>query len=194
MPEAPKRFVIGIGNPDGKYQGTRHNVGFEALDAISGLEPEAKLKWSKESRWQAMFTIYQNTWLVKPLTYVNNTGGSVAAIVRECGAAPENILVVCDDVNLSFGKMRLRASGSAGGHHGLESVIRDLNSENFPRLRIGVGNDRMPKNLEGFVLEPFLPEERERVPEISQKAARICTAWAQQGFEAALNQLSRLQA
>jgi PTH1 family peptidyl-tRNA hydrolase len=106
--------------------------------------------------------------------------------------APE-ALVVCDDVNLDFGKLRLRASGSAGGHHGLESVIEVLGTEDFPRLRIGVKNENMPKDLAGFVLERFSGPEKKELPKILENAASVCEAWINEGFDAAVNRLSRLQ-
>src|SRR3989338_4089743 len=138
------KFIIGIGNPGKKYQGTRHNTGFRALDRLEGK-------------------IGGDAMLIRPDTFVNNTGEAVSALVKKYDPKAADILVVCDDVNLDFGKLRLRASGSAGGHHGLESVIAALGSEGFARLRIGVRNERMPEDLTGFVLGKFSNEEEKEV-------------------------------
>lgn len=166
------KFVVGIGNPGKEYDGTRHNVGFAVLDAI-GKMPGAVL--------------------VKPDTYVNLTGDAVRAIVRKKGAKPEDFIVVCDDVNLDFGKIRLRPSGSAGGHHGLESVIEALGTDNFTRLRVGVRTEKMPKELSGYVLGKFTREEKKLLSAIVDRAARVCGSWVGSGFEEARLTLSRLQ-
>lgn len=166
------KFVVGIGNPGREYDGTRHNVGFDVLDAIG--------KGSGAT-------------LVRPQTFVNRTGDAVRELVRKHGSKPADFLIVCDDVNLDFGKLRLRASGSAGGHHGLESVIEALSSEDFARLRVGVRTPEMPKELSGYVLGKFSKEENKRLHEIVERAAAVCKAWAAEGFDEARLTLSRLQ-
>ena len=133
------KFVIGVGNPDKIYDKTRHNVGFAIVDCLFG-----------------MITRKAEVLLVKPRTYVNRTGDAVLSLLKKHPkSAPKDFMLVCDDVNLAFGKMRLRESGSSGGHHGLESVIQAFNSEDFTRLRFGVGHEKMPADLTGFVLEKF---------------------------------------
>jgi len=171
------KFIIGIGNPGKKYESTRHNVGFQVIDV---LKKKALLN-SKEAV------------LVRPKTFVNRTGDVILELTGKRKVSPQDILVVCDDVNLRFGKLRLRVSGSAGGHHGLESVIEALGSVDFPRLRIGIKTDSMPEDLVPFVLESFDSGEKKELPEILEKAARVCEAWAKEGFGAAMNGLSRLQ-
>ena len=175
------KFIIGIGNPGKKYEKTRHNVGYRVVELLGG-----KAGWRKDGKLKALRApLGEDAVLVKPETFVNRTGEAVPA--------QKDVLLVCDDVNLAFGALRLRASGSAGGHHGLESVIEALRSEEFPRLRIGVRNERMPKDLTGFVLEEFGAQERKALPEILKKAALICETWAKSGFDAARDALSRLQ-
>ena len=124
---------------------------------------------------------------------MNLTGESASAILREYKASSQDFLFLCDDVNLMFGKLRLRSSGSAGGHHGLEDIIGHFDSQDFPRLRLGIRTEKMPKDLTGFVLEKFSPEEKEKLKEILEKAVSICESWLKEGFEAAQNKLSRLQ-
>ncbi len=171
------KFIVGIGNPEKKYDGTRHNIGFEALDAL-----------------RAILGRREDVLLIKPDTYVNRTGDSVSKLCRKYTASPSDFLFVCDDVNLAFGKMRLRASGGAGGHHGLESVIAAFGSEDFARLRIGVGNETMPKDdLSEFVLGKFDRVENGMLEEILGKAASVCDTWVGEGLKPAMDRLSKLQ-
>ncbi len=171
------KFVVGIGNPEKKYGGTRHNIGFEALDAL-----------------RAKLGRREDVLLIKPDTYVNRTGDSVSKLCRKYTTSPSDFLFVCDDVNLVFGKMRLRPSGGAGGHHGLESVIAAFGSENFARLRIGVGNETMPKDdLTDYVLGKFDRAEKGMLKEILGKAVSVCELWIEEGLKPALDRLSKLQ-
>jgi peptidyl-tRNA hydrolase, PTH1 family len=169
------KFIVGIGNPGSKYDGTRHNIGFAVLDELKGK------------------VAAKDVFLIKPKTFVNRTGDEVARIAGGHGAKPSDFLVVCDDVNLAFGKMRLRGSGSAGGHHGLESVIEALGSGDFARLRIGVGGDGMPKDLTGYVLETFSAKERKELDKILEDAVAVCREWTEKGLKAAMDRLSRLR-
>lgn len=185
------KFIVGIGNPEKKYDKTRHNVGFRALDVLcqrrSGI-------WRSKKKSRSLVCSLDDGVLMKPETYVNNTGEAVSVTLKKHGAAPSDFLFVCDDVNLAFGKLRLREAGSAGGHHGLESIIAALGSEDFARLRIGVGNDGMPKeDLTGFVLENFSADEEKALKAVLEKAVLVCENWLQEGFTAAQNKLSQLQ-
>ncbi len=128
---------------------------------------------------------------VKPSTYVNRTGEAVSELFAKHKIATPDVLVVCDDVNLDFGKMRLRAKGSAGGHKGLLSVISAVGGEEFTRLRIGVRNERTPKDLASFVLEPFSKIEEAALKNIFEKAVAVCEAWTSGGIDAAQNVLSQ---
>ena len=190
------KFVIGIGNPGKAYEKTRHNVGFEVLHSLGRrLHPDSYtiFQWNEDKRLRAQIKIHKNVVLLRPQVFVNNTGGTVSAISEKYHSKPHDILVVCDDVNLEFGKLRLRESGSAGGHHGLESIIEHLSSNGFPRLRVGVGNNKMPKDLTSFVLEEFSAAEKKKFSDISEKAVLVCETWIKEGFESARNLLSRLQ-
>lgn len=171
------KFIVGIGNPGPSYKNTRHNIGFRALDAIK--------KASKADPKKVM--------LVKPSTFVNKSGEAVRSLLEKHHFSNQDLLIVCDDVNLGFGKLRLRGRGSAGGHHGLESVIEALGSEDFPRLRIGVGQEGMPKDLTGFVLERFSAEEEKELENILEKVVSVCDSWTKEGLSAATSRLSRLQ-
>lgn len=168
------KAIVGIGNPGKEYEKTRHNIGFQVLDALK-----------KEG-------VAGRVVLEKPATFVNRTGDAVARLAKKHGLAPQDVLVVCDDVNLAFGKLRLRARGSSGGHKGLESVIQAIGAD-FPRLRVGVKNESTPKDLALFVLEKFSREEAKQIPGLLEKAVSVCQAWAAENFDSGLNRLSRVQ-
>jgi PTH1 family peptidyl-tRNA hydrolase len=185
------KFIVGIGNPEKQYDKTRHNVGFRVLDALCAKHSGV---WRSKKKSRSQVCSLEPGILIKPETYVNNTGDAVKVMQQKYGAAPSDFLFVCDDVNLVLGKIRLRDSGSAGGHHGLESVIGAFGSEDFPRLRVGVGNESMPQgDLTGFVLGRFEPGEQGRLNTTLEKAVSVCSVWLEQGFEPALNELSKVQ-
>jgi PTH1 family peptidyl-tRNA hydrolase len=171
------KLIVGIGNPGKKYEGTRHNIGFRVVGAIqdSGVR------------------LAEGTKLLKPETFVNRTGEAVRQMAKKYRLLQRNILVVCDDVTLDFGKLRLRRAGSAGGHHGLLSVIEGLESEDFPRLRFGIRSAEMPVDLTDFVLGKFSAAEYKRVPALVESAVQVCRSWANEGFEKAQSELGRLQ-
>lgn len=183
------KFIIGIGNPGKKYANTRHNVGFWLVDMyakdLSFRESEKlKAQWAKAQA---------DLLLIKPTTFVNLTGQTVQALAKKYSATAKDFLVVSDDVNLMAGKVRLRPKGSSGGHHGLESIIACLGSDEFPRLRIGVGSKDMPKDLSGFVLGEFKSDEKASIQEALSKSLQVSQKWAQNGFLAAQEELARLQ-
>ena len=186
------KFIIGIGNPGQKYDGTRHNAGFEIVNRLAARNKPLR-GWKEIKKLQAVTAEIEQAVLVKPMTFVNQTGDSLAEIVKEYHPAIQEVLLVSDDVNLDLGKLRLRAAGSAGGHHGLESAILALNSEEFPRLRFGVRSAQMPKDLNAYVLEKFSRDEAKEAETILDRAVLICESWIQEGFEAAVQRLSQLQ-
>ena len=130
------KLVVGLGNPGAKYERTRHNVGFEALDRLAdGLG----VRFEKESKWEGEVAKAGNVWLLKPQTFMNESGRSVGSLCRFYRWNPEQVLVVYDDVALPLGTMRFRMKGSHAGHNGVRSLIAHLGSEAFPRLKIGIG-------------------------------------------------------
>ena len=160
------KLIVGLGNPESKYNFTRHNVGFLALDFYAKVKG---MEWAE--KWGGVYAEITNgekVILVKPQGYYNNSGEAVAAFARFYKLAPEDILVICDDFNLEFGKLRLRHGGSAGGNNGLKSVAEKLATEAFLRLRIGTANDELRRKIgdTDFVLGKFSAEEKERFPEI----------------------------
>ena len=186
------KFIVGIGNPEKKYDKTRHNIGFKVLRdlciTVGAGSPVLNKKFNEK------ICTAGGNFFVEPQTFVNQTGATIKALIEEHHPNPKDVLVVCDDVNLMFAKLRLRESGSAGGHHGLESIIEAFGSDDFPRLRLGVGNQSMPKDdLTEFVLGKFDLEEEKRLDSILETAVLVCETWMNEGFERAINRLSQLQ-
>jgi len=183
-------FVIGLGNPEKRYAGTRHNVGFEVVDCLA---QELRMQF-KPGRGE--FLIAQGSFrdqplvLVKPLTFMNESGLAVMEIRDQFDAKNEDLLVVCDDFQLPLGQLRLRLRGSDGGHNGLYSIIYHLQSEEFPRLRCGIASTTMPtdKNLMAdFVLTRFSTEEQSIVHEMILQAKDACLRALADGLTKAMN-------
>lgn len=138
------QLIVGLGNPGIKYNRTRHNIGFEAIEALA---QHWRISLSEQRKFQGIFgegmgSRGDKIRLLKPLTYMNLSGQSIRAVVDWYKIPPESVLVIYDDMDLPVGKMRLRQSGSAGGHNGMKSTIAHLGTQNFPRLRIGIGSPK----------------------------------------------------
>ncbi len=153
------KLVVGLGNPGDAYEGTRHNLGFIVLDRLAvrhGTGIDVKKKKSMIGRFRLG---KERVMLLKPQTFVNLSGEAVLYMASFLRIMPEHIIVVCDDVNLSLGKIRIRKYGSSGGHNGIKSLIQFLRSDNFPRVRIGVGSPADDQRLENYVLDKFTADE-----------------------------------
>ena len=183
-------IIAGLGNPGVKYAGTRHNVGFGAIDVLAekyGIGVDAK----KHTALMGKGIIEgQKVVLLKPQTYMNLSGESIREAADYYKLLPEEILVIYDDVNLDVGRLRIREKGSAGGHNGMKSIIACLGSDEFPRIRVGVGNKPPRMDLADYVLGRFpeeeLPDVRESIKEAAQAAALIVSGQT----EAAMNQFN----
>lgn len=184
------RLVVGIGNPGRRYEETRHNLGFRVLDRLAADHHIAVSR----RRFDALVgqgTIEgSSVLLVKPQTYVNLTGSAVAPLLRWHRCSPADLLVVCDDLNLELGRLRLRSQGSSGGHNGLGSLIECLGTEAFPRLRIGIGRAADAGQV-AHVLGTFGPQEREVVEGVVARAADAVRLWLRLGTQAAMNEVNR---
>ena len=161
------KIIVGFGNPGSKYNFTRHNLGFLALDFYAKVH---KLDWQKKPKFNAL-TIKDDEHdllLVKAQTYYNEVGQSIRAIMDFYKLKPQDILVICDDFNLEFGKIRFRERGSAGGNNGLKSLIFHLGTGDFPRLRVGTANDSLRSKIgdTDFVLSRFDDQEYAKLPQI----------------------------
>jgi PTH1 family peptidyl-tRNA hydrolase len=188
-----RRLIVGLGNPGKEYQETRHNVGFRVIDLLAerhGIE-------LRKHRHQSVYgegRIAENAVLLaKPLTYMNLSGAAVAALARYHGITPGDVLVLCDDVNLPLGRLRLRTKGSAGGHNGLKSIIGSLGTDEFPRLRIGVGAPAGQPMVE-HVLGRFNRREAEIIATVLPAAADAVELSLREGIEAAMNRYNTYSA
>ena len=185
------KLVVGLGNPGRKYDGTRHNVGFEVLDEVA-RRVRAELRRS----WRFPADLAEATWegerlvLVRPRTYMNESGEAVASVARKKGVATGDLLVLVDDVELECGRLRLRAGGSAGGHNGLKSLIERLGSDAFPRVRVGVGRVPGGGDMVRHVLGRFAPEDQAVMAEAVDRAAEAALAVLRDGLERAQNKFN----
>lgn len=187
----PERFlIVGLGNPGQRYQKTRHNLGFLALDRLADKigcsfktdKREAELAITK---WQ-----HQPLLLAKPQTYMNLSGRAVAALVAYYHIDLHRLLVVSDDNDLKLGRIRLKPRGRAGGHKGLQSIIEHLASPEFSRLRIGIGCEEQPNELVDFVLTKFSKSEWPVVEATLDQAVQAILCFIENGIETAMNQFN----
>jgi len=182
----PEWLIVGLGNPGPEYRGTRHNVGFDAIDRLAERH-RIKLDKSKHS---ARFGIgkvgHATVALVKPLTFMNLSGRSVAPLAREFGLAPDRIVAIADDLDLTVGRVRLKPKGSAGGHNGHKSLIQLLGTQDYPRIKIGIGSVDRSDTVD-HVLGPFTPEERSRIDAAIDRTILGIETLADYGIERALN-------
>lgn len=188
------KIVVGLGNPGKRYQGTRHNIGFDVLDALArraGVRFRRKLLAPAQTA--ALETAGGKLLLVKPLTFMNRSGNGLRPLVRRQGASPADVIVVLDDLDLEAGRLRLRAKGGAGGHKGLQSVIAALETEAFPRVRLGIGPRPAGEELTDFVLARFAPAERGAVERAVAQAAEAVWCMAEEGVDKAMNRFNARQ-
>ncbi len=180
------RVVVGLGNPGRRYRGTRHNLGFEVLDRVA---EEAGAGWKKKRLFPAWISRRGNLILAKPATYVNLSGPAVRAVLDYFRLPAEELLVVSDDVNLPAGTIRIRTGGGAGGHHGLESIIRSLSTRDFPRIRIGIGGGDLA-DLTAHVLSRPGKEDSALFLQAVAEAGEAVAVIETEGVEAAMNRFN----
>lgn len=182
-------LIVGLGNPEPKYDRTRHNIGFEAVDTLAQAW---QLSWKENKRFQGLFcegvSPYGNKIrLLKPLTYMNRSGQAVRAVMDWYKIAPQSLLVIYDDMDLPVGRLRIRLSGSAGGHNGMKSIIAHLNSQSFPRLRVGIGKSDGKKPTISHVLGKFTPTETSVVAEVLYLSVKAIECSLKEGMEKAMS-------
>jgi PTH1 family peptidyl-tRNA hydrolase len=195
------KLVVGLGNPGRAYEGTRHNIGWEVLDLLAvrlgwttGTEQFNRLARSRhdglvlDGSADAVGVLGQRMMLLKPTTYMNNSGRAVQSAMAFYQMAPVDILVVLDDMALACGRIRLRAGGSSGGHNGLRDVERMIGTQEYARLRIGI--DAPPQRMpwRDYVLTRFDTQQRRLVDEAVDRAVNAVTTWMGHGIVAAMNQ------
>jgi PTH1 family peptidyl-tRNA hydrolase len=165
------RLVVGLGNPGKEYEATRHNVGWQVLDRVA---KELSFTFSR-AKFNAVYgeflSEHGKVLFLKPTTYMNRSGESVAQFVKFFKVKPSDVLLVYDDLDLPLGAVRLRLKGSSGGHRGVESVIKALGTKDFPRLRVGIGRPERKEDVVNYVLSPFKREELSTLEPALKKAA-----------------------
>lgn len=184
------KLYAGLGNPGYKYENTRHNFGFMALDAIAQAKRLEFKNWSNMADISFYETGKGKVWLIKPATFMNNSGVPLSAFAKYYKIKPEEIFVYYDDFSIPLGEYRVRLSGSAGGHNGISSMITHLNTDKFPRMKLGIGP--LPKFLStpDFVLSKFRDEESDDIKNILYKSAEFFDEINENGLNKAVSKLS----
>lgn len=183
------KMVVGLGNPGARYANTRHNVGWMALDALarkhgvsvdrSGFQAVyGEMRWGPQS---------EKVLLLKPLTFMNLSGRAVAQAARFFKIAPADILILFDDMDLEVGRLRLRAKGSAGGHNGIKSIIQELGTEEFPRVKMGVGRPAPGWQVVDWVLAPFGADDAATIAGVLPQAVEATECFLSEGILKAMN-------
>jgi PTH1 family peptidyl-tRNA hydrolase len=179
-------MVVGLGNPGPEYRGTRHNVGFDVIERLAERH-RIKLDKSKHQARYGIGRIGETTvLLVKPLTYMNLSGRAVAPLAKEHSLGPDRILVVADDLDLAVGRVRLKPKGSAGGHNGHKSLIQTLGTQEYPRLKIGIGSVDRTQTVD-HVLGSFKGDERDLIARALERSVAGVERVLEAGLEAGLN-------
>jgi PTH1 family peptidyl-tRNA hydrolase len=186
---AVRHLVVGLGNPGPEYANTRHNVGFMVVDLLSRRHRIPVKALRHGARVGEGEIAGEPVALVKPLTFMNVSGRAVAPLASQHSLPPSHVIVIYDDADLPFGKIRVRARGSAGGHNGLKSIIASLGSSEFPRVRIGIGRSRGGDLIE-HVLTGFKPAERATINRAIDRAADAVESLLSEGTETAMNRFN----
>ena len=186
------KVIVGLGNPGAPYAGTRHNIGWLVMDRLA-----ERAGWSGRGRQRDASNVVLGRYrgldltLVKPLTYMNDSGMAVRKVIAREHAPLADLLIVADDFALPFGKLRFREGGGHGGHNGLRSIIDELGTEKFSRLRVGIGDPL--RNGRDHVLSRFAPDETQRLDELLDAAADAVEAWGRDGTSKAANRFNTFQ-
>jgi len=180
-------IIVGLGNPGKKFERTRHNVGFLALDELArslhvDISQEKNNALIGKARIDAEATV-----LAKPQTYMNDSGRSVGAILRDTYAGIKDLIVLHDELDLPLGTVRIKVGGGHGGHNGLRSIIEQVGSADFIRVRLGIGRPAAGMEAADFVLSPFLVEERQLLPDVMAKAVEAVRVIVLEGPNKAMN-------
>jgi peptidyl-tRNA hydrolase, PTH1 family len=199
-----KRLIIGLGNPGSEYEQTRHNVGFMVMDAMadktstSFRPPKAGTRWTEKfASSPRSYDVAEGAFrgrafvLVKPQTFMNRSGSAVKRAVKRYGVDLSDILIIYDDINLPLGSIRLRGNGGAGGHNGLEDILEILNSDNLPRMRVGIGDNFTRGQQTDYVLAPFDNDEMPVVEEAIHLARDAAFTFMRDGIVTAMNRFNR---
>lgn len=184
-------LIVGLGNPGDKYARTRHNAGFMLVEALAG---KWRANWNDEKKFCSKIAKVEQggrrLFLCEPQTFMNASGEAVGPIANFYKVAAGNVLVAVDDADLPFGEIRLRARGSSGGHHGLDSIEQHLGTRDFPRLRIGIGRRDGAREITNYVLGQFNSAENELLAKILTRASDQVECWLNDGIEKAMSRFN----
>ncbi len=186
----PDKLVVGLGNPGDQYKGTRHNIGYMVLAELAERFAQGRPRNQYHANVLEANIKGGNVLLICPTTFMNLSGTAVSEVVRFFKIEPKSFLVVCDDLDLPTGKLRMRASGGSGGQKGLKDIIQKTGTEAFPRLRVGIGRPPEKWNTADYVLSRFPKEEKDNINLSIKLAADAVEKWITDGVEAAMNQFN----
>ncbi len=187
-PDSSTWCIVGLGNPGREYSNTRHNLGFSVLNRLAS---QNGISWRYKSKFSYGIGRNHPFFLVRPLTYMNLSGQAVKQVMQERHFGTDRLLVVCDDINLPLGRLRLRTAGSHGGQKGLKSIIDTIKTENFTRLRLGIGPLPPSSDASEFVLGRFTALEYQEAQEMAARAADSVIKIITHGLETAMNSINQ---
>lgn len=185
------KLIVGLGNPGRQYQGTRHNVGFRVVDELARKAGIALSSNKFEGEYGQGTLAGTKAALLKPQTYMNLSGDSVAPAARFYKVEPEDLIVVHDELDLPFGRLQLKKGGGTGGHNGLNSIVERLGSNEFIRLRVGIGKPETKERVVGHVLGGFAQSEAGQLQELTAKAVEAIEAILEKGLQKAMTEFNR---
>lgn len=194
------KLIVGLGNPEERYAGTRHNLGFEVLDELT--RKLNLVDWTEENKFKSEIIKVPELILVKPHTFMNKSGMAVSLLVNYFKVNSEDVIIIHDDLDLPLGKIKVRIGGAAAGHHGVESIINVLGTDKFIRVRLGIGpsagsglaflgeHKQAAFSAEQFVLAPFLHSEKSQVKHMIKQGVKALNLLLEKGLEQAQNQFN----
>ena len=186
------KLIVGLGNPGSAYAGSRHNVGFMVVKKLARLHKIALKRDSQSYSLSGRGTIEgKRVVLALPLTFMNLSGQSIACLVERYRVGKDGLLVICDDLDLETGRIKIRPEGSSAGHRGLDSAINALGTNEFLRLRIGIGRPSRNIDAADFVLSPFDKEEKKQIKDSLERAVDCCRMWLAKGIAASMNNFNK---
>ncbi|MBN2058696.1 MAG: aminoacyl-tRNA hydrolase [Candidatus Saganbacteria bacterium] len=184
-------LIVGLGNPGPEYENTRHNLGFRAVDELAARLGVTVFKEKSRSFIAESRLADHKLILVKPQTFMNNSGPAVRGLLDWFKITPENLILIYDDVDLEVGQLRLREKGNAGGHHGVESVINSVGTTDFPRIRLGIGRESLTGDVSDYVLQQIPVDQEQVLAEAVLTAAEAVEVLLKDGLSKAMNQFNQ---
>jgi peptidyl-tRNA hydrolase, PTH1 family len=180
-------LIVGLGNPGAKYENTRHNIGFRCVDALASKYTFALTKLEQRAMVGTGTLASKRVLLAKPQTFMNVSGDSIAPLAHFYKIPTERILIICDDLDIPLGTLRLRKSGSSGGQNGMKHILQRLGTQDINRIRVGIGRPPGRMNPADYVLTPFKGDDEITAVEMIDRAVKACETWLSDGIDTAMN-------